>query len=441
MIAKESKLTHEWNAPLHTGPIDDAIVVYPEIVVGNPCGAGKVVRWALNEPGLLGGETSYADEEMVFVYDPQKLDIVSRAVGRPLGPRRVLWLGLVDPTHIYPSIALERTMDCSFTNKGRNLHNRFPFRDDEGIVPIEDITPTLASLGDVLRRTRILYSYDHYSNILREAVICGCTVRVIGEDGNWHDPQICDCRLNILWHEGFRQNYAHQFNDRKFVKSFIREIRTKWPIPAPVPNSSIHRYQLRTENDISFDNEEAPPLQVEEEPVSGCDGAGDGLPVIESGPRLSEVRAGRGLGRAAAAAQTASTIHLVADEAVLMPVVADGNELRFVVPVDTAELRLSSPSFAAGGADVRRLGVLVSSLAVSDGSGWRVVSLDDPGLFAGFHEIEHNETGMWRWTDGEAHLSPSLWSGLSGVVLLRLVGMFSRALPGKAMDAADRIAL
>ncbi len=208
-----------------------------------------------------------------------------------------------------------------------------------------------------------------------------------------------------------------------------------------MPNSSIHRYQLRTENDISFDNEEAPPLQVEEEPVSGCDGAGDGLPVIESGPRLSEVRAGRGLGRAAAAAQTASTIHLVADEAVLMPVVADGNELRFVVPVDTAELRLSSPSFAAGGADVRRLGVLVSSLAVSDGSGWRVVSLDDPGLFAGFHEIEHNETGMWRWTDGEAHLSPSLWSGLSGVVLLRLVGMFSRALPGKAMDAADRIAL
>ncbi|WP_156311819.1 hypothetical protein [Methylobacterium platani] len=237
MLAGEGDSAHEWNAPLHAGQIDDAIVVYPEIVAGNPCNARRVIRWALNEPGLLGGDASYAEEEMVFVYDPQKLGVVSRAVGQPLGPRRVLWLGLVDPAHIYPSIAFERTMNCSFTNKGFGLHKRFPRHPDEGIVPIEDITPTMASLGDVLRRTRILYSYDHYSNILREAVICGCNVLVIDENGNWHDPQTCGCKKNILWHEGFRQNYAYQFHNRKFVKSFIAEIRTKWIVPAPVINS------------------------------------------------------------------------------------------------------------------------------------------------------------------------------------------------------------
>ena len=37
----------------------------------------------------------------------------------------------------------------------------------------------MASLGDVLRRTRTLYSYDHKSTILKEAVICGCRVLVV----------------------------------------------------------------------------------------------------------------------------------------------------------------------------------------------------------------------------------------------------------------------
>ncbi|UIN34045.1 hypothetical protein [Methylobacterium oryzae] len=236
MLAGEGNSSHEWNAPLYAGPIDDAIVIYPEIVVGNPYGARKVVRWALNEPGLIAGETSYAETEMVFVYDPQKLSIVSRAAGHMLGPRRVLWLGLVDPTHIYPSTTSERTIDCSFTHKGWVLYNRFPLPSEAGVIPIEDITPTMASLGDTLRRTRTLYSYDHYSNILREAVICGCDVRVVDHDGVWHNPQTCRCRSNILWPDGFRQNYAYQFNDRRFVKAFIREIRTKWPVPAPAPN-------------------------------------------------------------------------------------------------------------------------------------------------------------------------------------------------------------
>ena len=65
---------------------------------------------------------------------------------------------------------------------------------------LEDITPSMAALGDVLRRARTLYSYDHYSNLLREAVISGCEVRTISEDGHWHDPRTCSCASNIYWY-------------------------------------------------------------------------------------------------------------------------------------------------------------------------------------------------------------------------------------------------
>ena len=233
MVALGEKAQSGWDTPYHRGPVGDSIVVYPEIVTGNPLGARRVVRWALNNPGLLGGEGRFSDEEMVFVYDPQKLEIVSRATAARLGPRRVLWVGLVDPSHIYPDPAAVRTIDCSFTHKGRALHERFPLPEDSGVVRLEDITPSMAALGDALRRTRTLYSYDHYSNVLREAAICGCRVRVIGEDGVWHDPRTCACAPNIIWHDDLHETYATRFHDNAFVAGFIDELRTRWDVPGP----------------------------------------------------------------------------------------------------------------------------------------------------------------------------------------------------------------
>lgn len=45
---------------------DDAIVVYPEITIGNPLNAKNVVRWILNKPGKLGGDGIYGKEDIVF---------------------------------------------------------------------------------------------------------------------------------------------------------------------------------------------------------------------------------------------------------------------------------------------------------------------------------------------------------------------------------------
>jgi len=233
MVAPRVETPPHWQIAFHEGEVGDSIAVYPEIYRGNPLGATKVVRWALNNPGLLGGDSFYPDEEMVFAYDPQRLPIVSQAVSKPLSEKRVLWTGLIDPTYIYPDPTVERTMDCSFTHKGYALQKRFPLPDDTPIKRIEDLTPDMAALGDVLRRTRTVYSYDHYSNLLREAAICGCELRVMGEDGDWHDPLTCDCPGNILWYPRFRETYAEKFEDSSFVHAFVDELRTRWVIPGP----------------------------------------------------------------------------------------------------------------------------------------------------------------------------------------------------------------
>jgi hypothetical protein len=231
VIAEPGEPLPDWNCFLYDGDVSGSVVVYPEVVSGNPLRADRVVRWVLNTPGLLGGDPTHADSELVFVYDLQRLSEVNGAISEPIGPERELWMGLVDPSVIYPAPHAKRDIDCSFTYKGAELARTIPLPDVGEIQPLESLTSDLSSLGRVLRRTRTLYSYDHYSNVLREAVISGCEVRVPDETGHWHDPRYCGCPRNIRWHPDVATAYVAHFHSSAFVPGFIDQVRTRWSVP------------------------------------------------------------------------------------------------------------------------------------------------------------------------------------------------------------------
>lgn len=231
VIAEPGEPLPDWNCLLYDGDVSGSVVIYPEVVAGNPLRADKVVRWVLNTPGLLGGDPTYADSELVFVYDLQRLPEVNEAISEPIGPERELWMGLVDPAVIYPDPRATRDLDCSFTYKGAELARTVLLPEPAEIQPLESLTSDLSSLGQVLRRTRTLYSYDHYSNLLREAVISGCQVRVPDESGYWHDPRNCGCERNIRWHPDIENAYIEQFHSSAFVSGFIEQVATRWTLP------------------------------------------------------------------------------------------------------------------------------------------------------------------------------------------------------------------
>lgn len=214
-----------WLAPFCDAPIHHSdIVIYPEVVNGNPLSARRVVRWVLHEPGRLGGPTSYAKNEVVFVYDWQKMPYARKATARVIDDQHVLWTGLIDPAYIRNNGTVRRDLILSFGHKGAELQTRFPLDPALGAIRLEDVTPSYQALGEVLRRARCLYSYDHYSNLLREAVLCGCEVRTIDAAGNWHDPRTCTCPENIDWSKGRPESYAQEFESNDFVAGFISEL-------------------------------------------------------------------------------------------------------------------------------------------------------------------------------------------------------------------------
>lgn len=212
-----------WKCRIHEGLIEKSdIVVYPEVVHGNPLAARKVVRWLLHEPGRLGGSRVYPDDELIFVYDRAKISSAAKSTTQYLGESRILWVGLIDPKHIYPSGACNRVLKLRFIHKGHALAARYPLELSDGLYSLESLTPSYAELGNILRASKVLYSFDHYSNLLREAVICGCDVKVIDANGHWHDPRVCSCVENIDWGRGRMEAYAREFEDSSYVQGFVK---------------------------------------------------------------------------------------------------------------------------------------------------------------------------------------------------------------------------
>ena len=63
---------HEgWETPIWTRRQfpEDAIVIYPEVVKGNPLGIRHVVRWLLHQPGFHTSQIHYGKNELYFKFN------------------------------------------------------------------------------------------------------------------------------------------------------------------------------------------------------------------------------------------------------------------------------------------------------------------------------------------------------------------------------------
>ena len=147
-------------------------VIYPETISGNPLGAERVIRWVLNRPGLLGGDTVYADNELVFVYSNIYAPFVKNKI------QGVLYLPTLDEEIFYPpkNAQQERGLACYYVGKSSFKEGHF---DRATTFEITRDVPTKKELGNIFRSAKILYCFDNATAVAHEAIACGCPVLVI----------------------------------------------------------------------------------------------------------------------------------------------------------------------------------------------------------------------------------------------------------------------
>jgi hypothetical protein len=147
------------------------IVVYPEVVDGNPLRSQAVVRWVLNLPGLLGGPSIYEDSEFVYGYGKR----LAQEIGHP---ERALFLPAIDLDDWPPQHDQERTEICFYASKYRAVHGGEVFGVPEGAI---EITRSLSDSIDredlkaLLGRSKRLYVFENTALAI-EAPLCGCPV-------------------------------------------------------------------------------------------------------------------------------------------------------------------------------------------------------------------------------------------------------------------------
>ena len=153
---------------------ENAIMVYPEIVAGNPLRVRNVARLVLFYPGRNGGMKKYHHSEMVFTYRPEFLpgaDVLT-----------IPWLD----EQLFNNPGYTRTKDYCFVYKGGR------WIDPPELRQLETITmswpETREQLADLLKHTRTLYSFDSDSAILYEAIACGVNVLIVTKNGYVKQP-------------------------------------------------------------------------------------------------------------------------------------------------------------------------------------------------------------------------------------------------------------
>jgi hypothetical protein len=146
-----------------------AVVVYPEIVMGNPLRASNVVRWLLYKPGMLH-PYRFGHHEMFF-RAAEMCDLPEVTGGSP-----DLYLWKVNPLYRNEGRP-DRKGACYIVRKGR-AKPRIP--ETEGAIQVDGRSHE--EIAAIFNSCETFYSYDEATMYSQFAALCGCLSIVVPGD-------------------------------------------------------------------------------------------------------------------------------------------------------------------------------------------------------------------------------------------------------------------
>ncbi|ESK56747.1 hypothetical protein [Acinetobacter tjernbergiae] len=183
---KEFNLHGEWNTPIWRKFFfpnkSSCIVIYPEIVSGNPLRINRVVRWFLHNPGYFTGEINYGENELYYRYSSgffYKVEHNSTLSNLILNVKYT-------PFDIYFEniINTKDIESCHMVRKGGG--KKIVHSNDSICLDNKNHK----EIADIFRRAKRFISYDPYTAYSHFAVLCGCESIIVPDEGvsvnNWY---------------------------------------------------------------------------------------------------------------------------------------------------------------------------------------------------------------------------------------------------------------
>ncbi|NMP03418.1 hypothetical protein HHE94_11970 [Pseudoalteromonas arctica] len=155
---------------IFTKNLHDYIVVYMDVVSGNPLSCPHVVRWFLNKPGFFTGKVNYGENELYFRFQD--------AFFHEHFYSQKLYVAYFVKQYYFNKKYSNRSGSCYMMRKGRG---RKIEHDLKNSTLIDDLSHK--ETAEVFNRSKYFYCYDLYSAYSSFAVLCGCIPIVIPQVG------------------------------------------------------------------------------------------------------------------------------------------------------------------------------------------------------------------------------------------------------------------
>lgn len=161
-VRHEGLITPRWDGTL----TPETVVVYPEIVNGNPFHGRRVVRWLLRPNGAY-----VQGDDLVVVWSKAFLDQARISARRELSEEDVLMVPVVETEYFHPVEVKERALILAYqVDVGR-------YGLPDGTVMITEAWPeTRAEMATLFRMAKYLICGDPMTALADEARFCGCPV-------------------------------------------------------------------------------------------------------------------------------------------------------------------------------------------------------------------------------------------------------------------------
>lgn len=146
---------------------ENTVVIYPEIIEGNPLKASKIVRWILCDLGV------HCDKEIYKTWNPNDL-IYHYSCYNPTETDRTY--NILFTTYTHPKIKDKnhyRYGSCHVFRKATKFHKNIDtLHPPDSLCLDGEVSQDI--LIEVFQSKRIFFCYDPYSYMIFMAILCGC---------------------------------------------------------------------------------------------------------------------------------------------------------------------------------------------------------------------------------------------------------------------------
>ena len=175
---------------------DNTVVVYPEIITGNPLNAKHVLRWILLDLGIemsLNHYENWGKKDLVYFWETKE------TTNKYFKQLSCPWLN-----NIFYNKGLDfnkRHKTCYLIKKGRLTHKNINFYHDKNSICLDNIT-SLKEKCEIFNECKYFYCYDPNTMYIIYALLCGCIPIIYPLEDvskeNFMKNRICNCNNELI---------------------------------------------------------------------------------------------------------------------------------------------------------------------------------------------------------------------------------------------------